>query len=39
LVLITRIKEAVFKEVEWDDVDQINLIKDRYKWWALVNTV
>jgi hypothetical protein len=27
------------REVEWDDMDQIDLAKDRDKWRALVNTV
>jgi len=27
------------KEVGWDGVDWIELAYDRYRWWALVNTV
>jgi hypothetical protein len=27
------------KETEWEEMDWINLAKDRDKWWAVVNTV
>jgi hypothetical protein len=27
------------REIEWDDMDLINLAQDREHWWARVNTV
>ena len=31
--------KADFKEIGWEGVDWNNLAHDRFKWWAVVNTV
>jgi len=31
--------EMDLKEVGWEDVDWFNLVKDRFQWRAVVNTV
>jgi hypothetical protein len=38
LGLVDNIKMDL-REIEWDEVDSINLAQDRDKWRALVNTV